>query len=83
MLPSPCVRLFNRRCEPHLDQMEHGAVDDPTGHRLQKLGVRKSIEIPGQICINDFDMSGVDQLMDVSYRVQCAAVTPVGILFRL
>ena len=34
MLSSPCVRLFNRRCQPHLDQMKHGAVDDPTGHRL-------------------------------------------------
>jgi len=25
----------------------------------------------------------VDQLMDVSYRVQCAVVSPIGILFRL
>jgi hypothetical protein len=28
-------------------------------------------------------MSGVDQLVDVLYCVQCAAVCPIGILFRL
>jgi hypothetical protein len=28
-------------------------------------------------------MTGVDQLVDVFYRVQCAAVRPIGILFRL
>jgi hypothetical protein len=28
-------------------------------------------------------MPGVDQLVDVPYRVQCAAVTPIGVLFRL
>ena len=45
--------------------------------------MRKRIEIRSKICINDFDMSGADQLMNVAYRVQCAAVTPIGILFGL
>jgi hypothetical protein len=63
--------------------MKHGAVDDPASYRLEKLGVRKKIEIGGKVCVNDFNMSGVDQLMDVSHCVQCAAVAPIGILFRL
>lgn len=43
----------------------------------------KKIEIGGKFCINDFDMSGADQLVDVPYRVQCTAVAPIGVLFRL
>jgi hypothetical protein len=63
--------------------MNHGAVDDPASHRLEKLGVRKKIRIGGNIRINNLSMSSVDQLMDVSRCVQCAAVAPIGILFRL
>ncbi len=39
-LASPCFRfhirvgLFNRSFQPHLDQMQHGSVDDPSSHRL-------------------------------------------------
>ena len=43
----------------------------------------KKIEIAGKIRINDLSMPGVDQLMDVSYCVQCAAASPIGVLFRL
>src|SRR5258708_2615420 len=32
---------------------------------------------------NDLFMSSVDQLMDVSYGVQCTAASPIGVLFRL
>ena len=42
-----------------------------------------SIEVAAEICINNFSMASVDQLMDVSYGVQCAAVLPIGVLFRL
>ncbi len=85
-IPTPLsvlILLFDRRHQPHLDQVKHGAIDNPARHRLQKLGMRKKIEIAGKICINDLTMSIVDQLMDVSHCVQCAAVAPVGILFRL
>jgi hypothetical protein len=43
--------------------------------------MRKSIEVGAEICIYDFSMASVDQLMDVSYFVQCAAISPVGVLF--
>ena len=42
--------------------------------------MRKSIEVGTEICVYDFSMAGVDQLMDVSYRIQCAAVSPIGVL---
>jgi hypothetical protein len=60
--------------------MEHGSVGDPASYRLEKTGMRKSIEVGTEICIYDFSMAGVDQLMDVSYCVQCAAVSPIGVL---
>ena len=45
--------------------------------------MRKSVKVGTEICIYDFFMASVDQLMDVSYCVQCAAVFPIGVLFRL
>ena len=40
----------------------------------------KSIEVGTEICVYNFSMASVDQLMDVSYSVQCAAVSPIGVL---
>jgi len=34
MLIPVLVGLFNRSFQPHLDQMQHGSVDDPSSHRL-------------------------------------------------
>src|ERR1700751_1650763 len=45
--------------------------------------MRKSVKVGAEICIDDFSMASVDQLMDVSYCVQCAAIFPIGVLFRL
>ena len=45
--------------------------------------MRKSVKVGTEICVYDFSMASVDQLMDVSYCVQCAAVFPIGVLFRL
>jgi hypothetical protein len=42
----------------------------------------KKIEIASKIRINDLSMPRVDQLEDASYCVQCAAASPVGVLFR-
>ena len=44
--------------------------------------MRKSIKVAAEIRINNFSMASVDQLMNVSYCVQCAAVPPLGVLFR-
>src|SRR4029077_14770708 len=82
-LISALVRFLDRSFQSHLDQMEHGSIYDPASYRLHKLGMRKSIKVAAEICIYDFSMASVDQLMDVSYGVQCAAVFPIGVLFRL
>jgi len=34
MLIPVLVSLFDRSFQPHLDQMQHGSVDDPSSHRL-------------------------------------------------
>jgi hypothetical protein len=82
-LISVLVRFLDRSFQPHLDPMEHGSIYDPASYRLHKLGMRKTIKVAAEICIYDFSMASVDQLMDVSYGVQCAAVFPIGVLFRL
>jgi hypothetical protein len=68
--------------QPHLDQMQHRSVDDPASHRPHKLGMGNAIEVAAEIRINDLPMSRVDQFVDVMYCVQCAAVSPIGILLR-
>jgi hypothetical protein len=40
-----------------------------------------TIKVAAEIRINDLPMSRVDQLVDVLYCIQCAAVRPIGILF--
>ena len=63
--------------------MEHRPVDDPASYRLKKLGMRKTIEVAAYICVDNFSMASIDQLVDLSHRVQCAAVLPIGVLFPL
>ena len=45
--------------------------------------MRKRIKIARKICIYDLSMLSVNQLMDVSYCVQSAAASPIGVLLRL
>jgi hypothetical protein len=45
--------------------------------------MRNRIEIATEICVNNFSMAGVEQLVDVLHCIQRAAVSPIGILFRL
>ena len=77
------VGFLDRSFQPHLDQMQHRSVDDPSSHRPHKLGMGNTIKVAAEIRINDLIMSCVDQLVDVLYCVQRAAVRPIGILFRL
>jgi hypothetical protein len=60
--------------------MEHVPVYDSASYRLHKLGMRKCIEVGTEICVYDFSMASVEQLMDMSYSVQCAVVSPIGVL---
>src|ERR1035438_4903384 len=45
--------------------------------------MRNAIEVAAYIRVNDLSMTSVNQLVDVPYGIQCAAVSPIGILFRL
>jgi hypothetical protein len=63
--------------------MQHGSLDHPTSYRLKKLGMRNAIEIATEVCVNNFLMASIDQLVDSIHRVQRAAVSPLGVLFRL
>ena len=83
MRVSTLVRFLDRGFQPHLEQMQHRSIDDPASHRLQKLGVRNTVKVTAEISINDLSMSGIDQLVNVLYCVQRAAVRPIGILLRL
>ena len=83
MFVATLVGFFDRGLQPHLDQMQHGSIDDPASHRLQKLGVRNTVKVTDEISIDDLSMSRFDQLVNVLYCVQRAAVYPIGILLRL
>src|SRR3989442_14566303 len=63
--------------------MQHRSIDDPASYRPHKLGMWNAIKVAAEIRINDLPMSSIDQLVDVLYCVQCAAIRPIGILLRL
>jgi site-specific DNA recombinase len=41
---APCVRLFHRCLQPHLDQLQHEAIADAPRQRLHQLGMRDRVE---------------------------------------
>src|SRR5271157_2564783 len=45
--------------------------------------MRNAIEVAAYIRVNDLSMTSVNQLVDMPYGIQCAAVPPIGILFQL
>ena len=49
-------------------------------HPLKAPGLSWRTKVAAEIRINNFSMASVDQLMDVSYSIQCAAVSPIGVL---
>src|SRR5215831_14228451 len=62
--------------------MQHRSIDDPASYRLHQLGMWNAVKVTAEISINDLSMSGIDQLVDTLYGVQCATICPIGILFR-
>jgi hypothetical protein len=78
----PALVSFLDRCfQPHPNQMQHRSVDNPASHRPHELGMGNTIKVAAEIRINDLPMSRFDQLVDVLYGVQRAAVRPIGVLF--
>src|SRR5437016_13995268 len=49
-------------------------------HPLKAPGLPWRTKVGTEICVYNFSMASVDQLMDVSYSIQCAAVSPIGVL---
>src|ERR1700692_3333246 len=66
MLMSALVGFLNRSFQPHLDQMQHRSVDHSASHRLKQFGMRQTIEVTTEICVNNFAIPGIDQLVDLS-----------------
>ena len=82
MLVATLVGFLDRSFQPHLDQMQHRSIDDPASYRLHQFGMWNAVKVTAEISINDLFLSGIDQLVDMLYCVQCAAVCPIGILLR-
>jgi len=50
---------------------------------MNKGALWRRIQVATEICVNNYSMARVDQLVNVSYGVRCTAVLPIGVLFRL
>jgi hypothetical protein len=50
---------------------------------MNKGALCRWIEVAAEISINDLSMSGIDQLVDALYGVQCPAICPIGLLLWL
>jgi hypothetical protein len=47
------VGFFHGTFQPHLDQMQHAPINDPTRHRLEQVGMRKAPEVVREVGIDD------------------------------
>src|SRR5208283_5500653 len=45
---------------------------------MNKGALWNLIQVAAEICVDNFSMASVNQLVDVFHRVQCAAVLPIG-----
>ncbi len=82
-LPSPLVGFLHRRFQPHLDQMQHVPIADPTSHRLHQFGVRDAVEVTAQVRIDHFRMPRSAARRPSTTACQGTSPRPVGVLFRL
>lgn len=76
--PSPCsaavvIAPFDRRLQPHLDQMQHRPVRYPTRNRTHQLRMRDRVEVLRQVGIDHLDETclqtfvyGPDSLLSAS-----------------
>jgi len=67
---------------PRLDSWWSGSFPLPGRefHPLEAPGLAWRTEVGTEICVYDFSMASVDQLMGMSYSIQCAAVLPISVL---
>ncbi len=66
------TRLFDRRLEPHLDQMQNRAIGHPTRDRTDQFRVWDRVEVLRQISIHYMEMPGLQSLVHRANRVLSA-----------
>jgi hypothetical protein len=78
----PCSSVSSTAASSHI--LIRCSIAPSTTRRATDLSssVWNTIELATQICVNNFSIPSVDQLVDLAHRVQCAPITPIGILFR-
>jgi hypothetical protein len=50
---------------------------------MNKGALWNLIQVAGYVCVNNFTMASIDQLVDVFDRVQCTAACSIGVLLGL
>ncbi len=81
----PLVGLFDRRLQPHLDQMQHLPITDPPCHARDQRRVRNRIEIFRHISVHDVGVPLFDRLVDGSNRIERTPLgtVPIGRLIKV
>src|ERR1017187_480181 len=59
-LISTLIGFLNRSFQPHLDQMQHRSIDDPSSYRPHQFGMWNAIEVAAEIRIYNPPMASVD-----------------------
>jgi site-specific DNA recombinase len=79
------VGLGDRRLQPLLDQPQHRAITDTTGHARHQRGVRNRVEVLRQIGVHNLGVSLVNGAGDLANRVERAPLRsiPVGRLVEV
>ena len=80
MTMSPCVGLFHRCLQPHLDQLQDEAIADAAGQRFHQLGMGDRVEVAGKIAVDHLGMPASDQPFDLPDGV-VAGYPPCGYSF--
>jgi len=71
--------LFDRRFEPHLDEMQHMPVDDPAGHGPEQVRVRNAVEIARQIGVYHVGVAPADKPVNFPDRLTTAPIGSIAI----
>jgi site-specific DNA recombinase len=75
----PLVGLFNRRLQPHPQQMQHLPIADAPCHARDQRRVRNRIEIFRQIGVYYLSVPLIDRLVDRPNRIERTALGTVSI----
>ena len=65
--------------QPHLDQMQHTPVDDPTRYRFHEFGMGNAPKEIREVGIDDFPVSAKQQFFDLDRRLLGVPPRPAGV----